>query len=413
MTGPVPDTAELDVSRPLIVYVGPFAFPDGGAAARRILGNAQSLVAAGYQVLILSGQQAENETVNGVAPGIFLASTGERDAEHLPKALRLARYVLMGSKSRRWLDRFGARPDAVILYSGYTPYILQLRGWCRRAGVPLIFDAVEWYTATSPIGFLASPYLWQVEVAMRWLIPRLDGVIAISGYLQDHFRKAGIPVAQVPPTLDLHAVVPGPGGGQDRLSLVYAGTPGRSKDQLGQIIAAVCELDPEGQRLALNLYGPTVDDVRRLAASGGHGVPPAVIAHGPVDQIAAMTAVGQADFSILTRHRDRVSAAGFPTKFVESLAMGTPVISNLTGDLGDYLRDGENGLVCDTPMAVSVHAALRRALDLTGDERRQMRMRARQTAEANFDYRDYISRLQHLVQNASCGMDPSNVRTGI
>ena len=39
--------AAFDPARPFVVYVGPFAFPDGGAAARRILGNALSLVEAG------------------------------------------------------------------------------------------------------------------------------------------------------------------------------------------------------------------------------------------------------------------------------------------------------------------------------------------------------------------------------
>ena len=413
MTDPIPKPAEFDSSRPLIVYIGPFAFPGGGAAARRILGNAQGLVAAGYQVLILSGQQAESEAVRKVAPGIFLASTSERDAEHLPRALRLVRYALMGSKSRRWMDRLSARPYAVLLYSGYTPYILQLKGWCRRNGVPLLFDAVEWYTATSPLGLITSPYLWQIEFAMRRLIPRLDGVIAISGYLRDWFNQAHIPVVQVPPTLDVRAVIPGEGGGQKRLSLVYAGTPGQSKDQLGEIIAAVRALDPQGRDLVLNLYGPTADQIRQLLATAGHTVPQAVVAHGPVDHAVAMAAVGRADFSILTRRRNRVSSAGFPTKFVESLAMGTPVIANLTGDMGNYLRDGENGLVCDSACAVSIGAALRRALALTDRQRCEMRARARATAETAFDYREYVDRLQYLVQTAAYAMDGSKVRTGI
>jgi len=399
----------FDPARPFVVYVGPFAFPEGGAAARRILGNAQSLVAAGYQVLVLSGQQASDDAVHALGDGIFLASTSERDAEHLPNLLRLTRYVTMGAKSRAWLDRLGAVPSAVILYSGYTPYILQLRGWCRRAGVPLIFDAVEWYTAASPLGFATSPYLWQTEIAMRWLIPKLDGVIAISRWLEDHYARAGLPVVRVPPTLDVNAALEGQGGDDDRLTLVYAGTPGR-KDLLDVMLQAVAAVDPDGERLRLDIYGPSPED---LAAYGLAAIPPSVTAHGPVPHAVAMAGVAAADFSVLLRRPDKVATAGFPTKFVESLAVGTPVIATLTSDLADHLVDGENGLICREASPESVARVLERALALSGREKVALRRAARHTAETGFDYRRHTDRLRRLVETATCAKDAPTKRTGI
>lgn len=396
--------AAFDPQRPFVVYVGPFAFPDGGAAARRILGNALSLVEAGYQVLILSGQQAADDAIHPFSEGVFVASTSERDAEELPEVLRLARYALMGSKSRRWLERLEARPAAVILYSGYTPYLLQLKGWRRRARTPLIFDAVEWYTASSPLRFLVSPYLWQTELAMRVLTRRLDGVIAISRFLEDWYDKAGLPVARIPPTLDVAGLAPGPGGGGGRLSLIYAGTPGKAKDQLDEIVAAVRAVDPEGRRLVLEVYGPTASEVLRLPSMRGQ-TSAAVVAHGPVSHAEAMEAVGRADFSILTRRPDRVSTAGFPTKVVESLAAGTPVIANLTGDLGEHLVDGENSLICGDYRAEAVAAALERALASTAAERARMRAAARRTAEAGFDHRVHVAALLRLVEAARRAID--------
>lgn len=399
----------FDPARPFVVYVGPFAFPEGGAAARRILGNAQSLVAAGYQVLVLSGQQAPDDAVHALGDGIFLASTSERDAEHLPNFLRLTRYVTMGAKSRDWLARLDARPAAVILYSGYTPYILQLRGWCRRAGVPLIFDAVEWYTAASPLGFATSPYLWQTELAMRVLIRRLDGVIAISRWLEDHYTRAALPVVRVPPTLDVKATAVGRGGEGDRLTLVYAGTPGR-KDLLAALLRAVATVDPNGERLRLDIYGPSPDD---LKAYGLAAVPPSVTAHGPVPQVTAMASVARADFSVLLRRPDKVATAGFPTKFVESLAVGTPVIATLTSDLADHLVDGENGLICRDASPETVARVLERALALSGREKSALRKAARHTAETGFDYRRHTDGLRRLVEAVTCAKDAPTKRTGI
>lgn len=402
-------SATFDPGRPFIVYVGPFAFPEGGAAARRILGNAQSLVAAGYQVLVLSGQQAPADEVHSLSDGIFLASTSERDAEHLPNLLRLTRYATMGAKSRAWLERRQARPAAVILYSGYTPYILQLRGWCRRARVPLIFDAVEWYTAASPLGFATSPYLWQTELAMRALIPRLDGVIAISRWLDDHYTRAGLPVVRVPPTLDVRATPVGEGGDGERLALVYAGTPGR-KDLLGAVLTAVATIDPAGERLKLDIYGPSPDD---LAAYGLAAIPPSVTAHGPVTQATAIAGVARADFSILLRRPDKVATAGFPTKFVESLAVGTPVIATLTSDLADHLVDGTNGLICADASPLTVARVLERALGLSQGEKAAMRRAARHTAETGFDYRRHTDGLRRLVEAVTCAKDARTQGTGI
>lgn len=402
-------TAPFDPSRPFVAYVGPFAFPEGGAAARRILGNAQSLVAAGYQVLVLSGQQAPDDEVHSLGDGIFLASTSERDAEHLPNLLRLTRYVTMGGKSRDWLDRLGAKPAAVILYSGYTPYILQLRGWCRRAGVPLIFDAVEWYTAASPLGFATSPYLWQTEIAMRVLIPRLDGVIAISRWLEDHYTRAGLRVVRVPPTLDVKATPVGQGSDGERLRLVYAGTPGH-KDLLAAVLKAMIIVDPDGERIKLEVYGPSPD---QLKAYNLASIPHGVTAHGMVPQATAMAGVAAADFSILLRFPDKMATAGFSTKFVESLAVGTPVIATVTSDLGEYLLDSTNGLICTDAAPATVAKVLERALSLSRREKAAMRRAARHTAETGFDYRRHTDGLRRLVEAVTCAKDAPTQGTGI
>ena len=45
------------------------------------------------------------------------------------------------------------------------------------------------------------------------------------------------------------------------------------------------------------------------------------------------------------RDDNRVTKAGFPTKFVESISAGVPVITNKTSDLEYHLKNGENGFL--------------------------------------------------------------------
>lgn len=390
--------------RPWIAYVGPVEFPEGGAAARRIFGNAKALVEAGYDVVIVSGQPpAPGCEIIDVAPGIRCVSVNERDAEHLPKVLRYARYALMGARSRRWLDAQTSLPAAVILYSGYSPYLLQFMGWARRRGVALLFDAVEWYAAPNLSGFMVSPYLWNTELAMRVLIPQLDGVVAISRALESYYRGRGLPVARVPPLFDPAEIVPSlpePGDGVP-LRLVYSGSPGR-KDLIDIVIETVIRRDAGAGSLRLEIVGLSEAELRsRLPLRKRGGViPKCLVAHGKVSHARSMELVGQADFTVFLRHVNRVSTNGFPTKFVESLAMGTPVITNITSDLAEHLRDGDTGLICPEPTPAGLEVTLDRALGLDTAARRALRDAARAEAEKAFSYGAHVEALGLLIDKA-------------
>ena len=390
--------------RPWVAYIGPFSFPEGGAAARRILGVSQALVNNGYNVAILSGQtDGGSSRLKQYLPGIFYGSMQERSPENLPRAIKLARYVLMGRKTRRWLEELDVKPEAVIIYSGYSPYLLQFTNWCRARKIPIVFDAVEWYTAKNALQFLRSPYLWNIELAMRFLVKRLDGVITISSYLRDYYKKANLPVALVPPTLDMGTVEPRlEVATVQQLSLAYCGSPG-AKDLLSEVIDAVLKIDASGKHLVLHVAGPDLAEVMAfspLIPWRSKGIPGALKIHGRVSHGESMDIVRGADFSVFLRNKNRVSTAGFPTKFVESLALGTPVITNLSSDLGEYLSEGNTGYVCATPNSNGLQGVLRKAM-LTGvRERNTMRRASRQLAEQSFNCSRYSDIICGLIQTS-------------
>jgi len=388
--------------RPWVAYVGPFNYPDGGAAARRVLGMAQSLSLAGLDVIIASGAgrslQDEGILVEQ-ENGITWCLLAERVAEHWPRPLRRFRYAAMGARTVQWLASQPTLPAAVILYSGYTPYLQRLLPWCRRNGVRLLFDAVEWYEPERPWGYLTSPYQWNIEWAMRRLIPKTDGVIAISRYLADYYRKRGLPVAIVPPTIS--TIAAGDWHYSNTLRLCYAGSPGGNKDDLALVLRAVAQRVDAGASIHLTVAGPEPAQVLgMLGMAGDRHLPwlhrPGMLAYEDVQRL-----VGSVDFSILLRQPCRVAQAGFPTKFVESFAAGTPVIANLTSDLHLYLRDGETGLVCGAPDMENVVSALMRASTL--DESAMRRMRAACSAQAReaFHPRIHATILRSLVLPSS------------
>ncbi|HYC63483.1 MAG TPA: glycosyltransferase, partial [Reyranellaceae bacterium] len=93
------------------------------------------------------------------------------------------------------------------------------------------------------------------------------------------------------------------------------------------------------------------------------------------------------------RRDDRTSRAGFPTKVVESLAVGTPVICNHTGDLAEHVRDGQEGLVCENATPAELARVIGAAINLPRDQRAVMRRLSRRQAELAFDFRSKQSDL--------------------
>ncbi len=398
----------MNPRRPWIAYVGPFHYPDGGAAARRVRGMAESFSLAGFDVVVASGAGDAPRAVDAPiaqGPGISWCLLPERMAEHWPRPLRRFRYAWMGGRTIEWLASRLVPPSAVVLYSGYTPFLQRLLPWCRRNGVRLLFDAVEWYEPEHRTGYLVSPYQWNIEWAMRRLIPKTDGVIAISQYLADYYRARGLPVAIVPPTTS--AIAAGDWHADGTLRLCYAGSPGSHKDDLATVLQAVSRLAGSGAAVRLDVAGPEPADVAALLGARSCAGVPWLRAHGMLPQAQVAHLVGQADFTVLVREDRRQSNAGFPTKFVESFAAGTPVVANLTSDLGQHLRDGETGLVCASNDVDSLAATLHRALALDAGAKRRMREACLAHAEAAFHPRVYADALRDL---ACAGMHAMQTR---
>ena len=107
--------------------------------------------------------------------------------------------------------------------------------------------------------------------------------------------------------------------------------------------------------------------------------------HGRVPHTEAVKAVQGADFQFLIRDSNLKNNAGFPTKFVESLACCTPVIATLTSNIGDYLNDGVNGYVVDNNC--SIDDVLVKISNLSKQKIIQMKQYCRDCHL--FDYREY------------------------
>ena len=392
----------MNRSKGRIVYVGPMSFPQGGAGARRILGNALSLISAGYEVFVGSGQLPESQPVQDEEfQGIHVHSTGERTAEDKPVLIKHLIYSGMGKKTVAWLNTFNPKPDAIILYGGDLPYLMKLMPWCRDRSIPIIYEACEWYDPRNTPGGRFSPYRINFEFTMRFLVPRVRNVIAVSSFLENHFKLLGCETICIPPTIDtVYFQNPSKTHPDNLISIGYTGTPG-NKDLFNNYLEALMRIDPFGERFRFNVAGLTDSEILYYPAMKLRNIkklPSVINCIGKVPHAEAIKLIGDSDFSILLRYPKRYAHAGFPTKVVESMVMGTPVICNLTSDLHKYVCNGISGIVCKDHRVESLINALSEVEHLSRQETSKMSQTARKIAEDSFDYRMYITAMDDFIQ---------------
>ncbi len=327
-----------------ILYVGGFELPDKNAAAQRVLGNAKALRDLGYTVVFLD--------VNKEVPSGKLSDPHDTEGFltysqcHETSFSGLLKYCCNPCHVEEILQKHDDW-HAVIAYNYPALALWKLRKICRMRGIKLYGDCTEWHT----LGRFNLKYLFiqfDMFFRLRFVQKKLDGMIVISRYLENYYKKHTKTVV-LPPLVDIHDakwdrsnVKPHTG-----LRLVYFGSPGPHKDKMEEIFAVVRQIP---SRVMLQIVGLTqeqyvIDHPSEAGVIAGMNAQGKLKFFGRLPHREALEIVKNSDFSIFYRKRDRTSMAGFPTKFVESISCGVPVVTTDTSDLREYVQDKKNALL--------------------------------------------------------------------
>jgi glycosyltransferase involved in cell wall biosynthesis len=273
----------------------------------------------------------------------------------------------------------------------------------KKHNIVLLHDSVEWYSPEEFNNGAKHPEYILKEKTNRKMVGKGWRVMAISTYLENHFKELCDKVERIPVIMDVYSIPCGDFAKtiKDKISISYVGSPVK-KDYLKVIVDGICLLS-ENDRNKMRLHIVGVNQQQLVNVCGVnedtiHVLGETLIAHGRVPHEVAIQYVQNADYTILIRDETlRYAKAGFPTKIVESLSCGTPPICNLSSDLGMYLKDGENAIIAKSHSPEAVKDAVEKAINLSAEERVKMRVAARRTAERHFDYKNFTSQMESLV----------------
>jgi glycosyltransferase involved in cell wall biosynthesis len=219
---------------------------------------------------------------------------------------------------------------------------------------------------------------------MGFLNKSVDGLIAISRYLEEYY-KDHVPTVYIPPLVDCddpkwNSVQRLP---HKDFNLVYAGSPGR-KDRLDILVDAI-----EGEKIPiyLKIIGITKEQFHQQHPSFSMKNFTRITFLGHISHSQVLSEIRNADYSCFFRDQTRLTQAGFPTKFVESIAAGIPVITNENSNISEYRKRLESCIIIDDLSVKSVTNSIKKALN-----------EKKRVEETNlFDYRKYIDKFSQIV----------------
>lgn len=381
-----------------ILYISGGIFPYGTAYASRLVNFARLFHEIGIDVHIIADFTYNKDLVDSYGQGLFEKSTFQIIANNQSLVERIKLPMICLSKVKAYLDSNSI--DIVVMKSLSDRFKI-LYSEIKKREIPLILESCEWYHYSGYRGGRINPWYIQFQNCWKHEFIKAVGVIAISRLLENHHRQYSQNVIRIPTILDSTRTVSNLTINNEKVKLMYAGNPGRTKELISNIIIALSLLGENRNRFILDIYGPNrVDIAEQLQTKDGllEHMKDIVHIHGKIPQDQINEKYMQSDFGIFLREDSRRNQAGFPTKLAESMVAGTPVIANNTGDIALYLKDRKNGFLLKDSSPEEVAMVLRAIVNMDDKEKQAMRLYARITAEENFDFRRYSKLMSEFLR---------------
>lgn len=379
-----------------VLYIATSAFPGDSAYATRIDGISRALMWSGHKVWVLT-DYSNKATGKADVEGICVISGAKNLYKHRSISDKvLASYRMLLSLKKILNEN---RIDCVIMSSIYmrAKSIVKI---VHKQHIPVILESCEWFESYNWRKGKKSFEYKRFIYAWNNIFPKVDGVIAISRMLEEHYKETVNNVVRIPTIMDVDGIEwKSEARSDDSIRLIFTGSIAWGKDRLVEVIEAIRKVDDA--RIELHIYGPSreaviqqldendCDITKNLEFINFHG-------HVPHEEISE--ACRNSDFGIIIRPDRRQSHAGFPTKVAEYMSVGTPVIVNDTGDLSLYVNDSENGFCLQRNISIEeLESVLKSILSMSKEEINQLRLNARQVAQKSFDYRRNSKILNRLL----------------
>lgn len=335
-----------------LLYIGGFELPDKNAAAHRVLAISKALRDIGFNVILVGVTKSSKyksildskKNVQGFVSYEILYPKGKKE---------WIKYLTSTNEIKQIISSF-PKIDGIICYNYQAVAFEKLRLLCKRKGIKIYADCTEWYNTegASPLFKLLKGF--DTWFRMRVIQKKLDGLILISEYLKNYYKNCKN-VIIIPPLVDIteEKWYLKPERLADGINFVYTGKPG-NKDKIAYIIEETREAM---KRHLCNIWIIGITEKEFLEMNPNfkkNEIAEDVHFLGRVSHQKSLSYVKGADCSLIIRDSNRTNNAGFPTKFVESVTLGTDVIATDISDLKNYSNKIKSMYIADEDLKEAI-----------------------------------------------------------
>lgn len=405
--------------RSRVLLLSHFYPPEIGAPQTRLRETVRGLVAMGHEVRVVTGppHYPDGRVKAGYA--------GRRPLREIIDDVPVLRLPMIPRPNRGFVDRaidqgsfaavgMVAVPPAqwadVLLVESPPLFLGFTAAWLRRAtGRPYVYHVADpWPDFPVAMGLLENPLARRLAYGLEALAYRHAGLITtVSPGLVDLLagkRSAAGRVRLLPNGVDVGRFHPGadPAGSRRKLgwpeaalTLVYLGTIGLAQG-CDTLVEAIAPLADEGIQLRLIGDGADRETLRRKAASRG-------LAHIHFDEPVPAEEVPEhlaaADAVAVMLRSGPLYDLSLPTKLVEGLAAGRPIVASAGGDTASLVASNRVGVASRPEDSGALREAI---MSLVGaDDWPGTGRRARALAEARFDRAATVARLSSYLDEVA------------
>ena len=380
-----------------VLYIATSAYPGDNPYATRIHGICQALQKTGVSTDVLTDYS--NLDIGSFE---YQGSSVHVGAKHCYKDRTVVDKILASVRMYNNLRKILKRThyDCVIVSSMYIR-IKKIMKIIKDFHLPIILESCEWFEAYNWRKGEKSFLYKQYVKAWNESSVKVDGVIAISRLLENHYREFVPNVIRIPTIMKVQEKYNNLSENAP-VKLIFTGSIEWGKDRLVEVINAIDLIREEKRKIELHIYGPTKESV--VSQLGSESIlnrnKDRIFIHGRISHEDVVERCKESDFGVILRPNRRQSNAGFPTKLAEYMSAGASVIANDTGDIGLYIQNGMNGFLLPVDYTVDrLKEILTDIIDMGHESVIQMKKNAYETACKSFNYISYSDVLRSFIEN--------------
>ncbi|OJX38347.1 MAG: hypothetical protein BGO78_10115 [Chloroflexi bacterium 44-23] len=395
-----------------LLIIGYFKFPFGDAGGTRIRNIATGLCSLGINVTVITqSSTTKTDLLEQDNDWSYFQKVKYKSANGLIKTggksffKKTINFLLSIRKSVDYMEELmlNEKIDIVLLYTVGFIESFPIYCFCKRRHIPLVSDVVEW-TTPGVFTFWLFDFNFLSSLLKRLIVDKhSDGLLVISSFLERKFSKSVKNIIKIPsiydfendPFLKMSKVKISNG----EINLTFVGGIKKS-DGLIYIIDSLDILQNLGIHVKLHIIGVEKNSQKaiQLLNYSNEIVNKHVIFRGNLSDNDYYKALYEADILLLPRERTIMTIAAFPTRLVEFLASGRPIITSDILDISMYLVDRKEAHLISPSCSKEIS---NRIIEIISNKESAIALgiAGREKAKLCFDNREHVKTIKNFLES--------------